>query len=119
MRMPKGLLVWNIILTALLIAGFVVLGNYIYRTNERINSINNDFKEICDVISLQAEVINEHADLINEVNTAYLSAIEENLETMTEMAELVYKYREVIDKNSVYYEEILEKLDNLSIVITQ
>ena len=117
--MHKGLLAWNIILTALLIAGFAVLGNYIYRTNERINSITADFFEIRDVISIQAEVINEHADLINEVNTAYLSAIEENLETMTEMAELVYKYREVIDKNSVYYEEILEKLDNLSIVITQ
>ena len=117
--MHKGLLAWNIILTVLLIAGFIVLGNYIYRTNERINSINDNFKEICDVIGLQAEVINEHADLINEVNAAYLSAIEGNRETMTDMAELVDKYREVIDKNSVYYEEILEKLENLSIVIAQ
>jgi len=117
--MHKGLLTWNIILTVLLIAGFIVLGNYIYRTNERINSMNDNFKEICDVISLQSEVINEHADLINEVNTAYLSAIEGNRETMTDMAELVAKYREVIDKNSVCYEEILEKLENLSIVITQ
>ena len=117
--MHKGLLAWNIILTVVLIAGFILLGDYIYRTNQRINSVNKDFKEICEVVSLQAEVINEHADLINEVNAAYLSAIEGNQETMTDMAELVDKYREVIDKNSVYYKEILEKLDNLSIVITQ
>ncbi len=117
--MRKGLLVWNIILTVLLIAGFVVLGNYIYRTNERISFINEDFTKISDVINLQAEVINEHAGLINEVNTVYLSAIEGNHETMTEMAMLIDKYREVADKNSVYYKEILEKLGDLSIVITQ
>ena len=117
--MPKGLLAWNIILTVLLIAGFVALGNYIYRTNMRMTYITNDFQEICAVVDLQAKVMNEHADLINEVNTAYLSAIEGNRETMTDMAALVEKYREVIDKNSVYYEEILEKLENLSIVITQ
>ncbi|MFC1911575.1 hypothetical protein ACFLXG_00210 [Chloroflexota bacterium] len=117
--MHRGLLAWNIILTVLLVAGFGVLGNYIYRTNMRMNAITNDFQEICAVIDLQAKVMNEHADLINEVNDAYLSAIEGNRETMTDMAELVDKYRDVIDKNSVYYKEILEKLDNLSIVLTQ
>ena len=49
--MHKGLLAWNSILTVLLIAGFIVLGNYIYRTNERIDSINEDFTEISDVIN--------------------------------------------------------------------
>ena len=117
--MRKGLLAWNIILTVLLVGGFVVLGNYIYRTNERISSLNEGFTEISDVINLQAEVINEHAGLINEVNAVYLSALEGNHETIAEMAVLIDKYREVADKNSVYYKEILEKLENLSIVITQ
>ena len=117
--MHKGLLAWNSILTVLLIGGFIVLGNYVYRTNERIDSINEDFTAISDVINLQAEVINEHAGLINEVNAVYLTALEGNHETMTEMTVLIDKYREVADKNSVYYKEILEKLANLSIVITQ
>ena len=117
--MRKGLLVWNIILTVLLAAGFIVLGNYIYRTNQRMAAMTEDFQAICAVINLQSAVIDEHADLINEVNTAYLATIDGNQAVMTDMAELVERYRDVIDRNSVCYEEILEKLEHLSLVITR
>ncbi len=121
--MHKGLLVWNIMLTVLLIAGFLAQSNYINLNNERIQIMSQNFEQINEALSKQAAVISEQAKVINQnaefMNAEYLSAIEANQQTMDEMAELVMGYQSILKENAVYFEKILENLKNLSITLTQ
>jgi methyl-accepting chemotaxis protein len=121
--MHRGLLAWNIILTVLLIAGFLALYNFINLNNKRILIMSQNFEQINEVISKQSAVISEQARVINEnaelMNEEYLAAIEENQQAMNEMAELVSEYQNVFKGNAIYFEEILENLKNLSVTVTQ
>lgn len=126
-RMGKKLLVWNIVLTVLLLAGFLggflMLRNFINLTNERIFIISESLNEMNKVMNQHAEVISQHAEIINE-NTnlrdeEYLAVMEANQETMNDMAELVGEYQQLINENAIYFEDILENLKNLSILVTQ
>ena len=121
--MHRGLLAWNIILTVLLIAGFLVQYNYINLNSDRIRIMSQNFEQINEVISKQSTVISEQARIINEnaelMNGEYLDAIEKNQQAMNEMAELVSEYQDVLKENAIYFEEILENLKNLSVTMTQ
>jgi methyl-accepting chemotaxis protein len=121
--MHRGLLTWNIILTVLLIAGFLVQYNYINLNNDRTRIMSQNFEQINEVISKQSAVISEQARVINEnaelMNEEYLAAIEENQQAMNEMAELVSEYQDVFKENAIYFEEILENLRSLSLTVTQ
>lgn len=126
-RMRKGLLVWNIVLTVLLLAGFLggflIQKSFINLTNERILVISESLNEMNTVMNQHAEVISQHARLINEHTNLrdkeYLAVIEANQEAMNDMAELIDEYQQIINENAVYFADILENLKDLSIVMTQ
>lgn len=118
----KVLLAWNIILTVVLIAGFLgsflVQNRFINLTNERIFVVSESLKEMSDVLNEHAEVINGHTGTINEhanlMNGEYLVAIEANQELMNDMAKLISEYQKTIDNNAIYFGDILENLRDLS-----
>jgi hypothetical protein len=126
-RMGKKLLIWNIVLTVLLLAGFLggflMQRSFINLTNERILVISESLNEMNKVMNQHAEVISQHAKIINEHNNLrdeeYLAVIEANQEAMNDMAELVGEYQQFINENAIYFEDILENLKGLSIVMTQ
>jgi len=123
----KGLVIWNIVLTVLLIAGFlggVLMQNrFINLTNERILAISESLNTMNTVMNQQAEVISQHAKIINENNNLrdeeYLAVIEANQEAMNDMVELIGEYQQIINENAIYFADILENLKDLSIVTTQ
>jgi hypothetical protein len=123
----KGLVIWNIALTVLLIAGFlggVIMQNRVINlTNERILALSESLNTMSTVMNQHAEVISQHANIINENNDLrdgeYLAVIEANHEAMNDMVELVNEYEQVINENAVYFANILENLKDLSIVTTQ
>jgi len=121
--MNRGLLAWNIILTVLLIAGFLAQYNYINLNNKRILIMSQNFEQINEVISKQSAVISEQARVINEnaelMNEEYLTAIEANQQAMNKMTEMVNEYQDVLKENAIYFEEILENLRSLSLTVTQ
>jgi len=121
--MHRGLLAWNIILTVLLIAGFLALYSFINLNNKRILIMSQNFEQINEVISKQSAVISEQAKVINEnaelMNKEYLAAIEANQQAMNKMTEMVNEYQDVLKENAIYFEEILENLKNLSVTMTQ
>lgn len=123
----KGLVIWNIVLTVLLIAGFlggVLMQNrFINLTNERILALSESLNTMNTVMNQHAEVISQHASIINQNNDLrdgeYLAVIEANQEAMNDMVELVNEYQQIINENAVYFANILENLKDLSIVTTQ
>jgi len=123
----KGLVIWNIVLTVLLIAGFlggVLMQNrFINLTNERILALSESLNTMNTVMNQHAEVISQHASIINQNNDLrdgeYLAVIEANQEAMNDMVELVNEYQQIINENAVYFASILENLKDLSIVMTQ
>jgi len=123
----KGLVIWNIVLTVLLIAGFlggVLMQNrFINLTNERILALSQSLNTMNTVMNQHAEVISRHASIINQNNDLrdgeYLAVIEANQEAMNDMVELVNEYQQIINENAVYFASILENLKDLSIVTTQ
>ena len=125
--MRRGFLIWNIILTVLLLSGFSVgyfmQYRFINHTNERIYVLNENLKEMNEAISEYARVINEQTNVINEnanlVNDEYLAAIKANQEAMNEMNALINRYREIINRNALYFEGILENLEDLSLIIAE
>lgn len=126
-KMGKKLLVWNIVLAVLLLAGFLggflMLRSFINLTNERILVISESLNEMNKVMNQHAEVISQHAEIINEHanlrDEEYLTAIEANRDTMNDMIELIGEYQQLINENVIYFEDILENLKDLSIVMTQ
>jgi len=123
----KGLVIWNIVLTVLLIAGFLggflMQNRFINLTNERILAISESLNTMNTVMNQQAEVISQHAKIINENNNLrdeeYLAVIEANQEAMNDMVELIGEYQQIINENAIYFADILENLKDLSIVTTQ
>ena len=123
----KGLVIWNIVLTVLLIAGFLggilMQNRFINLTNERILALSESLNTMNTVMNQHAEVISQHAGIINENNNLrdgeYLAVIEANQEAMNDMVVLVNEYEQIINENAVYFANILENLKDLSIVTTQ
>ena len=123
----KGLVIWNIVLTVLLIAGFlggVLMQNrFINLTNERILALSESLNTMNTVMNQHAEVISQHARIINENNDLrdgeYLAVIEANQEAMSDMVGLVNEYQQIINENAIYFANILDNLKDLSIVTTQ
>ncbi len=72
--MNKGLLIWNIILTVLVVFNFWAVGNLregqaiIELTlNEQANIMNENFAEQADLINKHSDIILEQGEKINEV----------------------------------------------------
>jgi len=123
----KGLVIWNIVLTVLLIAGFLggilMQNRFINLTNERILALSESLNTMNTVMNQHAEVISQHANIINQNNNLrdgeYLAVIEAHQEAMNDMVELVNEYEQIINENAVYFANVLENLKDLSIVTTQ
>ena len=121
--MRKGLLIWNIILTIVLLGG--MLAGYFWVRNcnttaeQEISTLRQHINELTTVMAQQSEVLNEHAQILNgrmaSMNDAVVAAIEKNDKLIQEMNGLVLEYQQVINKSATYFEEILDNLESLSI----
>ena len=122
--MRKGLFIWNIILTIVLIggllAGYFYIRNYHTTTEQEILTLRQYINELTSVMTQQSEVLNEHAQIINgrfeSMNEEVVAAIENNDKLIKEMNGLVLEYQQVINTSATYFEEILDNLERLSIV---
>ena len=122
--MRKGLFIWNIILTIVLIGGLLAvyfyIRNYNTTTEQEILTLRQHINELTTVMAQQSEVLNEHAQIINgrfeSMNEEVVAAIENNDKLIKEMNGLVLEYQQVINTSATYFEEILDNLEKLSIV---
>lgn len=120
--MHKGLLVWNITLTIVLVggllAGYFYIKNYNTITEEEILTLRQHVDELTTVMAQQSEVINEHAQIINgrmaSMNEEVVAAIEKNDKLIREMNGLIKEYQQVINTSATYFDEILDNLKKLS-----
>lgn len=120
--MHKGLLVWNITLTIVLVggllAGYFYIKNYNTSTEEELSTLRQHVDELTVVMAQQSEVINEHAQIINgrmeSMNEEVAAAIEKNDKLIREMDGLIKEYQQVINTSATYFDEILDNLKNLS-----
>lgn len=128
--MRKGLLIWNSIITVLLIVGLVTAGYYLTIMEQKISVLTQENMTIRQAISQQTAVINQQTEVINQqseiidynLNLAYeeyLATIKDSQATMEDMAILIAEYSEVINNDTIYFEEIAERLKELSIVLPQ
>ncbi len=128
--MRKGLLIWTSIITVLLIAGLATSGYYITIMEQKISALTQENMNIREAISQQTTVINRQTEVINQqseiidynLNSAYeeyLATIKDSEATMEDMAILIAEYSEVINNDTIYFEEITERLKKLSIIIPQ
>ena len=128
--MRKGLLIWNSIITVLLIVGLATSGYYITIMEQKISVLTLENTAIREAISQQTTVINQQTEAINQqseiidynLNIAheeYLATIKDSQATMDDMAILIADYSEVINNDTLYFEEIAERLKGLSIVLPQ
>jgi len=120
--MYRGLVIWNILLTLLLLTG---LGWVFHRENnleslaeERFSVLSQSLVEMNGVISQHAQVLGEHAKILNQhtklMDEGYLTAIEAN---QRDMAELIQKYQELVEENASYLEKMHQRLEELSLII--
>ncbi len=120
--MHKGLLVWNITLTIVLVggllAGYFYIKNYNTGTEEELSALRQHVDELTVVMAQQSEVINEHAQIINgrmaSMNEEVVAAIEKNDTLIREMNGLIKEYQQVINTSATYFDEILDNLKKLS-----
>ena len=125
--MHKGLLVWNITLSILLIggllAGYFYIENYSTSTEEELSTLRQHIDEMTVIMAQQSEVLNEHADIINgrmeSMNEEVAAAIEKNDKLIQEMNGLVKEYQQVINTSAAYFDEILDNLKELSQVVPE
>lgn len=128
--MRKGLLIWNGIITVLLIVGLAASGYYFTITEQRISVLIQENMTTREAISQQTAVINQQTEVISQqseiidynINLAYeeyLDTIKDSQATMEDMAILIAEYSEVINNDTIYFEEIAERLKRLSIVLPQ
>ncbi len=126
----KGLLIWNSIITVLLIVGLATSGYYFTIMEQKISVLTLENTTIREAISQQTAVINQQTEVISQqsgiidynLNLAYeeyLATIKDSEATMEDMAILIAEYSEVINNHAIYFEEIAERLKKLSIVIPQ
>ena len=125
--MNKLQLIWNITLTVLLLAGFALgfwwqdrniklIDAKIQVVDDSVVAMNHVMAKQADVINAQAGVIDEHARLMNG---EYLAAIQADQVMMEEMAGLIDQYREIVKRNALYFEEMQDNLQDLSLAIPQ
>jgi uncharacterized coiled-coil protein SlyX len=125
--MHKGLLVWNIILTIVLVGGFLAgyffVRNYNNATEQEMSVLHQHVNELSAVVAQQSETINEHAQIINgrleSISEEVEAAMENNNKLIQEMNGLVLEYQKVINESAAYFEEILENLESLSIASSE
>ncbi len=125
--MRKGLLIWNAILTVVviggLLAGYFFIRNYKTATEEETLMLRQHVDELTAVVAQQSEVINEHAQIINgrmeSMNEEVAAAIEKNDELIQEMNGLIQEYQQVINTSATYFDEILDNLKNLSLTTSE
>ena len=125
--MRKWLLVWNIILSVVLVgglvAGFFYINNYKKVAEQEILTLRQYIDELTTVMAQQSEVLNEHAQIINgrmeSMNKEVMATIEENDKLIQEMDGLVKEYQQVINTSATYFEEILANLEELSVTETE
>ena len=121
--MHRGLLIWNITLTIVLVggllAGYFYIKNYNTITEEEILTLRQHVDELTTVMAQQSEVINEHAQIINgrmeSMNEEVVAAIEKNDKLVQEMNGLIKEYQQVINTSATYFDEILDNLKKLSL----
>lgn len=121
--MRKGLLIWNITLTVLLVGGLLAsyffIENYNNVNEQELLMLRQHVNELTAVMAQQSEVLNEHAQIINgrveSMNEEVVAAIEKNDKLIQEMNGLVIEYQQVINTSATYFEEILDNLRSLSI----
>ncbi|MBM4448879.1 MAG: hypothetical protein FJ015_06570 [Chloroflexi bacterium] len=121
--MHKGLLVWNIILTTVLVGGFLAgyffISSYHNATEQEMSVLHQNVNELTAVVAQQSEAINEHAQIINgrmeSISEEVAAAIENNDKVIQEMNSLVQEYQEVINTSAASFAEILKNLESLSI----
>ena len=121
--MHRGLLIWNITLTVVLVggllSGYFYIKNYNTITEEEILTLRQHVDELTTVMAQQSEVINEHAQIINgrmeSMNEEVVAAIEKNDKLVQEMNGLIKEYQQVINTSATYFDEILDNLKKLSL----
>ena len=125
--MHKGLVVWNIILTVIVVAG-CGLGYYLFEdyrviTNEQILTVSQNLQELNDVVIQHTATINQQTASINNhvsnINEEYTAALKENKEVTQEMNGIIKEYQQIVNDNAAYLEKVLENLEQLSITILQ
>jgi len=120
--MYRGLVIFNIVLTLLLIAGlawvFRLESNFESLTEEKISVLSESLREMNEVMNEHAQVLSEHAKILNQhtklMDERYLAAIEEN---QADMAEVISKYQQLVDESASYMEKMHRRLEDLSLVI--
>jgi uncharacterized coiled-coil protein SlyX len=120
--MHKGLLVWNITLSIVLVggllAGFFYIRNYNSCTEEELATLRQHIDELTVVMAQQSATINEHAYIINgrmeNMNYEVTTAIENNDALIVEMNGLIKEYQQVINTSAAYFDVILDNLKELS-----
>lgn len=125
--MHKGLVVWNIILTVIVVAGcglaYYLFEDYRVITNEQILTVSQNLQELNGIVVKHAETINQQAALINnhviDVNEEYTAALKENKEIIQEMNGIIEEYQRIVNNNAAYLDKMLENLEQLSITILQ
>jgi uncharacterized coiled-coil protein SlyX len=123
----RGLLIWNIVLTMVVLggmaAGFFLYTDYRQITEERIIALSQHVEEVNAVVQEHTAVINEQAAVINnqitKMSDEYEANIEEQKQIINEMSSLISRYQEIINRNASYFEEILENLQDLSITTSE
>ncbi len=128
--MSRALLIWNAVLTVLLVAGLGILGYYLFHLNQVVSVLTEDNLTLHEAVSHQATVINQQTEVINQqskvidqnVNVTYqeyYDTLEKNEATMEEMAILISRYEDMVNKDAAYFKKISEHLEGLSLVLPQ
>ena len=125
--MPRGLLIWNIVLTMIVLggmaAGFFLFNDYYHITEQKMLTLSQHVEELNAVVQEHTEVINEQTAVINnhlaEMSDEYKATIEEQEQIINEMSSLISRYQEIINNNASYFEEILENLKELSTTVSE
>lgn len=125
--MYKGLLIWNIALTVIVLGGMTT-GYFLYNnkfqiTEQKILSLSQHGEEMNAVVQEHTTVINEQATIINnhlaKLSDEYTATIKEQEQIINEMSDLISRYQEMISQNASYFEEILGNLEDLFITVSE
>lgn len=128
--MSRASLIWNAVLTVLLVAGLGIGGYYLFHVNQLVSVLTEDNLTLHEAVSQQATVINQQTEVINQqseiidrnVNVAYqeyCDTLEKSEATLEEMAVLISRYEDMVNKDAAYFKKISEHLNNLSLVLPQ
>jgi len=125
--MLRILLIWNIVLTIIVLGGmatgFFLYNDYHQVTEQNILELSQHVEEMNAVVQEHAAVINEQTVVINnhlaKMSDEYTATIEEQEQIINEVSNLISRYQEIINRNAVYFEEILDNLKDLSTTVSE